>query len=423
MQEIKLSCVHEIPPSALIAAHCLQECEVCDDRLTEYIQARRGEDAFHAHSAMYFVYAYVRRVVEPSLLRCHLFSPAWVLCADEVFEQYSQDTSVKEADLLQKAFDHLDRAGPLAAPVTHWCCAVLLVNIAAVVHVSRMRRVTPAAACQECGMDPALLVQHLQLTKPFLHRLSEDIEPIEEGTSWWGQRPYDVMVNGSIDAAHAASLRDFGKEELLLVVEFIHESLQPDVMALEALSAAGSLRMGKLFTKHSLQLLQPTSKVFSPTADGDGALEKSRVELVLCALRGAPTAAMHGLGERLLKCLDVPQSDEVLFEVVARHYYEGLDVQAIEILGGEDTCRFPEEYTKLLINVLRVRLKHVLSSPVAGNSTQNRAERSLNLVSSVPLELVEWVNVGDSVSEEDAERVALWNATIPRPVACQRLKV
>ena len=446
-QALTPTALASVPVSAVVAAHSVHEHGVCEDALLDYVAARDGDGTYHAHAAMFLAYVAAREAADQASLRVLLFCPEWAALAEDVRAPYAEAAAAASggdaqdedrARLAERALRHLEAAGAHRAPAAHWCCAAFLAAAAAVVHVSRRQRATPAAACAACRVDAVWLQGTLAAAKQFVGLLPDDGElgaangdeglpgcGLRGAAEWWGAGAFDSMLTAG-ELARAASQRLLRKDELVLLLHFLREAVSPGVAALEPFSAQGSMRLGKLFSRHTLQLLQPTSKeLAAATPQEDAACVAARRALVVEAVRAAETERMQDVGDRLMRALDVPGShDAVLYEVVARFYYEGMDTRAMEAMGGEENCPFPEAYTEFLVKLVKLRLKHVLSSPVAGNCTQSESERSLNLVSSVPLELVEWVNTSQrATSRQEDALVAKWSAGMPKSLACQRLKV
>eukprot|EP01064_Diplonema_japonicum_P038564 TRINITY_DN9388_c0_g1_i1.p1 TRINITY_DN9388_c0_g1~~TRINITY_DN9388_c0_g1_i1.p1 ORF type:complete len:1224 (+),score=204.50 TRINITY_DN9388_c0_g1_i1:2928-6599(+) len=399
IQSLSLLSMTSVSPAAVAAAACLGKCLDDFPELAKYIDLRESRDAFNAHSAMLLVFLHLKERW-----------PRWQvkkLCVTDTWMHMATDTGHDSSTLdLERIKQYLDASGVWLRPAVYWCTAVMLTPIGSLFDICRMRKASPAASCKEIGKGHAAVQEHCELLRQLLALLPEEEEEIPPySKEWWRITPYDAMLcNTYLELGG----REVSKKEPDTLLKFLRLCLFEDMLSVEPFTVKSVLHWDGLFAKDALALLE-----------GSAFDTAGRSDFVSDVMSKVETSSMMDVGTKLCESLDISDTSFTLFLVVSRLHLEGHDSRANDTIGS--AVLDSSLYLPFLTRVVRLRLKHILSSAVAGGCSQKRSERSLNLVSGLPLEVVEWVNDINETPEEEA-LVLKSISSVPTVTASHRLK-
>eukprot|EP01063_Lacrimia_lanifica_P020492 TRINITY_DN27792_c0_g1_i1.p1 TRINITY_DN27792_c0_g1~~TRINITY_DN27792_c0_g1_i1.p1 ORF type:complete len:1390 (+),score=499.65 TRINITY_DN27792_c0_g1_i1:100-4170(+) len=441
VEDISLSVVSLVPPPSLAAAYCIATGTALRDApaLLTYLEARRGAVAtFHAHSAMFLAYMYNRAAGAGWEGKGAGVVEFWVRIAEELCEQGAAgaaadggspggDGPTQPHETISNALCHAGKAFEMMQPALFWCTTTLLAPLAALVDVARHCKSTVVSACAATQRDPAAVARHCEEAMRFLQLLVKDDAELEDdpiSREWWAAGWYDAMLRTAKYSLHATPVPT---DDLITLLTFLQASVHNDFVALPAFAAGGEVAWTKLFDADVLRLLQAPSphapaRPAAPPATAERA--RHRAAFVAAALKDVPDVGrVQAVGAKLCKVLRVMETSFVTAEVIRRQLLEGYDGQATDALDAlgtrtEEGTVYPPTQAALVAAVVRLRLRLLLTAPVAGGGTQRRQEQSLNLMSGLPLGLMDWVQreEGDRRTFSERERALAAEALAGTPL-------
>eukprot|EP01059_Diplonema_ambulator_P014586 TRINITY_DN254_c1_g1_i5.p1 TRINITY_DN254_c1_g1~~TRINITY_DN254_c1_g1_i5.p1 ORF type:complete len:1130 (+),score=377.24 TRINITY_DN254_c1_g1_i5:116-3391(+) len=400
VKSLSLITMTGVSPAAVAAAATVDTGLDDHPKLAQYIDKRDSREAYHAHKAMMAVFVHLKTQWAHYKVKGQCVTDSWVDIASEIHSSHSKLD-------VQEVKEHISQSGAWLRATAYWCAVAMLVPIKSLVEVGRMRNSSVARACRELGKSHAAIHAHCEATRSLLALLvneHEDEIPCYS-KEWWRITPYEAMLTTTL---MDISGQDVHKEEADRLLRFISLALADDMVVYEPFTDTSAMQWNELFAKDAVELL----------AENKGS-EAASKQFISSVVDKIDTKEMMGVGTKLCEALGVGDEHFTVSAVAFRLHLEGQDTKAAEVIGA--TPIDSATYLPFLTRVVRLRLKHILSCPVAGGFTQKRTERSLNLVSGLPLELVEWVNDVDTTPEEEA-LIQRCIATVPMPTLCHRLK-
>eukprot|EP01062_Namystynia_karyoxenos_P078547 TRINITY_DN8107_c2_g1_i1.p1 TRINITY_DN8107_c2_g1~~TRINITY_DN8107_c2_g1_i1.p1 ORF type:complete len:1451 (+),score=431.67 TRINITY_DN8107_c2_g1_i1:86-4438(+) len=245
--------------------------------------------------------------------------------------------------------------------------------------------------------------------------------PAPDAEWWAAAQPADRLLHGACEEVAQCG----GSGGLEAAAECAGEARAVLRFAEAALGAAEGSAQGlravhwaRLFPPRALRFLLGGAKPSNGT-DDPSARAKWREEAVACILRqGADFDPSMQLAERVadLFGLRMDGGRTVRSVAVWRALLSGDDARAEALAVDADPVQVRAAQTQ----VVRLRVKHLFVA-VTGARSQRRAEANLNLLSAMPLELQQWIDV--PAPDEDDEQVRAYVASMPLPTVALHLRV
>ena len=419
---LSISSLEELPPAAIVAAAFLRSDVSKNESVFEYLNARDGVKTLNAHTAMFLTYVYLKH----NWNNAAGSNGGYKLSTSECWLGIANSLDDNQGDEIQEAVRILTENDCDFRSI-QWCAAAMLHPIHNMLSIARSRRVTISAVCRDVGKSINFVQEHTNKSLVFLDMLhsevrtpstTPDTSSLNPSGRWWGNFSFDdVLVKLADSDVSFTKLK-----QIKSLLQFISITLDSNIRVLSIFDEKATLHWNWLFPAAALkmQLVDETSEVIKSEISEE--MMRKREELIGDCIRTVATVEeIFIVVDRLKGSLQVSNESSSL-NLLSRLYFEGQDKIASDYLDNNDVEVPNRTHCLLMLKVIKLRLRSVLSLPMAGGTTQQLSERSLNLMSTFPLDLADWIDSHDATEEEEAI-VMQWVHSVPCVTACHRLKV